>query len=82
MTLPVTGSAAAEPEKKGHIELVLYYLHEYNRALLSPVVGFARAGALMFSTPGSWLAQVPGAKRVAAGYELIYRLGKDYEKPA
>jgi poly(3-hydroxybutyrate) depolymerase len=61
---------------------VLYYLHEYNRALLSPVVGLARAGAFMFSTPGSWLTQLPGAKRVAAGYELLYRLGKEYEKPA
>jgi len=65
-----------------HIELVLYYLHEYNRALLSPVVQLARAGAYMFSTPGSWFAQLPGANRVAAAYELFYRLGKDYEKPA
>ena len=79
---PGDGQRGRAPWKKGHIELVLYYLHEYNRALLSPAVGFARAGALMFSTPGSWLAQVPGAKRVAAGYELLYRLGKDYEKPA
>src|SRR4051812_48606629 len=36
----------------------------------------------MFSAPGSWLAQMPGAARVAAGYELLYRLGKEYEKPA
>jgi poly(3-hydroxybutyrate) depolymerase len=61
---------------------VLYYLHEYNRALLSPAVQLARAGAYMFSTPGSWLAQLPGANRMAAAYELFYRLGKDYEKPA
>jgi poly(3-hydroxybutyrate) depolymerase len=25
---------------------------------------------------------MPGAQRMAAGYELIHRLGKDYEKPA
>jgi poly(3-hydroxybutyrate) depolymerase len=61
---------------------VLYYLHEYNRALLSPAVELARAGAYLFSTPGSWLAQLPGASRVAAAYELFYRLGKDYQKPA
>jgi poly(3-hydroxybutyrate) depolymerase len=35
----------------------------------------------MFSTPGSWLAQLPGASAVAASYELVYRLGKAYEKP-
>ena len=61
---------------------MLYHLHEYNRALLSPVVTLARAGADMFSAPGSWLAQLPGANRVAAAYELLYRVGKDYEKPA
>jgi poly(3-hydroxybutyrate) depolymerase len=61
---------------------VLYQLHEYNRALMSPAVELARAGAYMFSAPGSWLAQLPGAARVAAAYELFYRLGKDYEKPA
>ncbi len=61
---------------------MLYHLHEYNRALLSPVITLARAGADMFSAPGSWLAQLPGANRVAAAYELLYRVGKDYEKPA
>jgi poly(3-hydroxybutyrate) depolymerase len=60
---------------------VLYQLHEYNRALLSPVVQMAKAAADMFSAPGSWLAQLPGANRAAAAYELLYRLGKDYEKP-
>jgi poly(3-hydroxybutyrate) depolymerase len=68
--------------KIGHSELVLYHLHEYNRALLSPVVELARAGAYLFSAQGSWFAHLPGANRIAAGYELLYRLGKDYEKPA
>jgi poly(3-hydroxybutyrate) depolymerase len=35
----------------------------------------------MFGGPGSWLARLPGAARVAAGYELLYRLGKSYDKP-
>ena len=61
---------------------MLYQLHEYNRALLGPVAELARAGAYMFSAPESWLAHLPGANRVAAGYELLYRLGKEYEKPA
>jgi poly(3-hydroxybutyrate) depolymerase len=60
---------------------VLYQLHEYNRALMSSAVQLAKAGASLFSDPGSWLARLPGASRAAAAYELLYRLGKDYEKP-
>jgi poly(3-hydroxybutyrate) depolymerase len=60
---------------------VLYKLHDLNRALLWPATHLARAGALMFSAPGSWLSQLPGASGMAAGYELLYRLGKSYEKP-
>jgi poly(3-hydroxybutyrate) depolymerase len=60
---------------------LLYHFHEYQRALLAPAIHFAEVGARMFSSRASWLAQLPGASRVAAGYELIYRLGKRYEKP-
>jgi poly(3-hydroxybutyrate) depolymerase len=60
---------------------MLYQLHELNRALLSPATHLARVGACMFSTPGSWLARLPGSARIAAGYELMYRMGKDYPKP-
>ena len=28
------------------------------------------------------MGQSPFAQRMSAGYDLIYRLGKDYEKPA
>ncbi len=35
----------------------------------------------MFSARGSWLSLMPGASGVAAGYELLYRLGKTYDKP-
>jgi poly(3-hydroxybutyrate) depolymerase len=62
--------------------LVFYSLYEYNRALMSPLVELARTGAHLFSEPESWLAHLPGASSVAASYELLYRLGKDYEKPA
>jgi poly(3-hydroxybutyrate) depolymerase len=61
---------------------MLYQLHEYNRALMAPVTYWAEAGAKMFSAGSSWLSHLPGAPRVAAGYELLYRIGKDYEKPA
>ena len=60
---------------------MLYQMHEIGRAWMAPMTYWAEAGARMFSAQGSWLSQLPGAARVAAGYELIYRLGKDYEKP-
>jgi poly(3-hydroxybutyrate) depolymerase len=41
----------------------------------------AQVGLHLFSDPGSWLAHVPGAPRVAAGYEMLYRMGKTYEAP-
>jgi poly(3-hydroxybutyrate) depolymerase len=60
---------------------VLYHLHDYQRALFGPATQLAEATVRMFSSPGSWLTQFPGAARVAAGYELFYRLAKRYEKP-
>ncbi|MFC0677370.1 polyhydroxyalkanoate depolymerase [Lysobacter korlensis] len=61
---------------------MLYQMHELGRAWLAPVTYWADAGAKMFGATGSWLSGVPGASRMAAGYELLYRIGKDYEKPA
>ncbi len=60
---------------------MLYHWHEMQRAMISPLVHFAAANARMLSEPGSWMSRLPGAGRLAAGYELLYRLGKDYEKP-
>jgi len=60
---------------------MLYQLHELNRALLHPLVSWSQASARLFSSPDSWLSRLPEANRVAANYELMYRLGKDYEKP-
>ncbi|RDZ29639.1 polyhydroxyalkanoate depolymerase [Lysobacter silvisoli] len=60
---------------------MLYQMHELGRAWLAPMTYWADAGAKMFAAPGSWLSSVPGASRLAAGYELMYRIGKDYEKP-
>ena len=61
---------------------MLYYLQEVNRALLNPLVAWSGAAAQAFSAPDNWFSRMPGVDRVAAGYELFYRLGKDYEKPA
>ena len=61
--------------------MLLYQYHEMMRAWMAPATFWAEAGARTFSAPGSWLSALPGAPRLAAGYELVYRLGKDYEKP-
>ena len=60
---------------------MLYALHEAQRALMSPLTYWSEAGSKMFSQPGSWFAHLPGAARFAADCELVYRIGKDYEKP-
>jgi poly(3-hydroxybutyrate) depolymerase len=62
--------------------MLLYQMHELGRAWLAPMTYWADAGAKMFGASGSWLSNVPGASRMAAGYELLYRIGKDYEKPS
>ncbi len=61
---------------------MIYRLYELSRALAMPAESFAAAGAHLFSEPGSWFAALPGAPRVAAGYQLLYRLSKTYDKPA
>jgi len=60
---------------------MLYQLHELNRSFLTPLTQWAEASSKMFANPISPLAYTPYSQRIAAGYELIYRLGKDYEKP-
>ncbi|MBX9870096.1 MAG: polyhydroxyalkanoate depolymerase, partial [Burkholderiaceae bacterium] len=60
---------------------MLYQLHELNRALLTPVTNWAEASARLFTDPISPLAHTPYAQRISAGYELLFRLGKAYEKP-
>jgi poly(3-hydroxybutyrate) depolymerase len=60
---------------------MLYQIHEWQRSFLGPLSYFAQANARMLNDSGSPLAQMPGAQRMAAGYELIHRLGKEYEKP-
>src|SRR3569833_3361724 len=60
---------------------MLYQFHEMNRTLLSPLIQWAEASSKLFTNPVSPLAHMPFSQRIAAGYELMYRLGKDYEKP-
>lgn len=60
---------------------MLYQMHELGRAWMAPMTYWAEAGAKMFGQQGGWLSSLPGAAQAAAGYELLYRIGKDYEKP-
>ena len=61
---------------------MLYQVYESQRTLMEPFVDFAQAAAKLYGNPLSAVGQNPFAQRVAAGYSLLYRLGKDYEKPA
>ncbi len=61
--------------------MLLYQMQELGRAWMAPLTYWAEANARMFSAPGSWLSSLPQAQRFAAGNELLYRIGKDYEKP-
>jgi poly(3-hydroxybutyrate) depolymerase len=61
---------------------MLYQLREVQRALLGPVSEWAGAMSRLHSNPYSPFAYGPLSRRVAAGFELLHRLGKEYEKPA
>ena len=61
---------------------MLYDLHELQRAFLTPLAAFTDTGSQLFSNPYSPLAYTPLSRQIAAAYELMHRLGKDYEKPA
>jgi poly(3-hydroxybutyrate) depolymerase len=61
---------------------MLYQVYETQRTVMEPFVDFAQAAAKLFSNPHSPAGSHPWAQRVSAAYSLMYRLGKDYEKPA
>jgi poly(3-hydroxybutyrate) depolymerase len=61
---------------------MLYQIYEAQRTLMEPFADFAQAAAKLYSNPLSPFSQNPLAQRMSAGYDLLYRLGKDYEKPA
>lgn len=60
---------------------MLYHLYETNRAWLSPFSEFASATSKLFSHPLSPLVHAPGSQRMSAGFDLMHRLTKEYEKP-
>ena len=60
---------------------MLYQIYELQRSLMEPFADLAQAASKAINNPVLPWSQVPAAQRVAAGYSLLYRLGKDYEKP-
>ncbi|NBD20280.1 polyhydroxyalkanoate depolymerase [Aquabacterium fontiphilum] len=60
---------------------MLYQLYETHRAWLSPFSEFASATSKLYSNPLSPFAHIPSAHRMAAGFDLMHRLTKEYEKP-
>ena len=60
---------------------MLYTLYETQRSLMEPFADLAQAAAKFYSNPLWPFSETQLAHRISAGYELLYRLGKDYEKP-
>ena len=79
-TRPARRGLQRHPRPDGDSSM-LYQLYETQRALLSPFAEFASASSKLYSHPLSPFAQSPGAQRVSAGFDLMHRLTKEYEKP-
>jgi len=60
---------------------MLYQLYETQRALMEPFSDLALAAAKVYNNPLSVPGLNPFAQRISAAYDLMHRLGKDYEKP-
>jgi poly(3-hydroxybutyrate) depolymerase len=60
---------------------MLYQLYESQRALMAPFAEFASASSKLYSHPLSPFMHVPMAQRLAASFDLMHRLAKEYEKP-
>jgi poly(3-hydroxybutyrate) depolymerase len=60
---------------------MLYQIYEAQRSMMEPFTGLAEVASKLYSNPAMPLSQFPMAQRVSAAYDLIHRLGKDYEKP-
>lgn len=60
---------------------MLYNLYETQRSLMEPFTDLAQSAAKLFANPLSVVGQHPLSQRVSAAYDLLHRLGKDYEKP-
>ncbi|MEZ5665582.1 MAG: polyhydroxyalkanoate depolymerase, partial [Burkholderiaceae bacterium] len=60
---------------------MLYHIYETQRSIMEPFADLAEVAAKLFTNTALPFAQAPMAQRISAAYDLIHRLGKDYEKP-
>ena len=60
---------------------MLYQLHELQRQWLNPLTSFAETAASFYSHPSSPLSHIPFSREISAGYDLLHRVGKLYDKP-
>ncbi len=60
---------------------MLYKLYETQRSLMEPFTDLAQSAAKIYANPSSIFGKHPISQRISAGYDLLHRLGKDYEKP-
>jgi poly(3-hydroxybutyrate) depolymerase len=60
---------------------MLYQLYETQRSMMEPFSDLANAASKVFANPLSLFGQSPFAQRMSAGFDLMHRLGRDYEKP-
>ena len=60
---------------------MLYQIYENQRSMMEPFVDFAKATSKVLGNAKSPFNNNPMVQRLSAGYDLMYRLGKDYVKP-
>ena len=60
---------------------MLYQLYETQRSLMEPFADLAQAASKVYSNQQSVAGKNPFAQRISATYDLVHRLGKDYERP-
>lgn len=60
---------------------MLYEMREAQRAVLTPLSDWAASMSKLYVNPYSPLSMLPFARRMSAGFELLHRMGKEYEKP-
>ncbi len=60
---------------------MLYQFYETQRSLMEPFSDLAQTASKVFGNPLTMAGQNPFSQRISAGYDLLHRLGKDYERP-
>ena len=60
---------------------MLYQLYDWQRAALEPWRLFAQAANEMYGHPDSPLSYLPGSRNVAAAFDLMTRLTRNYHRP-